>query len=154
MNFLSLWIFFKSYLTESSFGLWAVLSLFSVVQPVSTRTTGDMLMRVSNAISRSLVVSFFTQRHPQAKSNTTERKDGLIEGRKSTNRWDFEELTDAIFQCNFKNVCLVWDTQEDESQWKVARIIWSCINSSPDKYGYTLLGYLCYTRKHFYNPSI
>ena len=54
-------------------------------------------MRVSNAISRSLVVSFFTQRHPQAKSSTTERKDGLIEGRKSTNRWDFEELTDAIF---------------------------------------------------------
>ena len=54
-------------------------------------------MRVSNAISRSLVVSFFTQRHPEVKSSTTERKDGLIEGRKSTNRWDFEELTDAIF---------------------------------------------------------
>ena len=82
-----------------------------------------MLMRVSNAISRSLVVSFFTQRHPQAKSSTTERKDGLIEGRKSTNRWDFEELTDAICQCNFKIVCRVSDTQKDESQWKVARII-------------------------------
>ena len=80
-------------------------------------------MRVSNAISRSLVVSFFAWRHPQAKSSTTERKDGLIEGRKSTNRWDFEELTDAIFQCNFKIVCRVSDTQEDESQWKVARII-------------------------------
>ena len=64
-------------------------------------------MRDSNVISRSLVVSFFTQRHPQVKSNTTERKDGLIEGRKSTNRWDFEELADAIFQCNFNNVCLV-----------------------------------------------
>ena len=80
-------------------------------------------MRVSNAISRPLVVSFFTQRHPQAKNSTTERKDGLIEGRKSTNRWDFEELTDAIFQCNFKIVCRVSDTQKDESQWKVARII-------------------------------
>ena len=77
-------------------------------------------MRVSNAISRSLVVSFFTQRHAQAKSTTTERKDGLIEGRKSTNRWYFEELIDAIFQCNFKTVS---DTQEDESQWKVARIL-------------------------------
>ena len=73
-------------------------------------------MRVSNTISRSLVVSFFTHRHPQAKSTTTERKDGLIEGRKSTNRWDFEELTDAIFQCNFKIVYRVSDTQKDESQ--------------------------------------
>ena len=80
-------------------------------------------MRVSNAISRSLVVSFFTQRHPKAKSTTTERKDGLIEGRKSTSRWDFEELTDAIFQCNSKIVYRVSDTQKDESQWKVARII-------------------------------
>ena len=51
----------------------------------------------SNALSRSLVVSFFIQRHPQAKSTTNERKDGLIEGRKSTKRWDFEESTDAIF---------------------------------------------------------
>ena len=82
-----------------------------------------MLMRDSNVISRSLVVSFFTQRHPQAKSSTTERKDGLIEGRNSTNRWDFEELIDAISQCNFKTVCRVSNTQEDESQWKVARII-------------------------------
>ena len=55
-------------------------------------------MRDSNAVSRSLVVSFFIQRHPQAKSATTERKDGLIEGRKSTKRWDFEELTETIFQ--------------------------------------------------------
>ena len=73
-------------------------------------------MRVSNVISRSLVVSFFTQRHPQAKSSTTERKDGLIEGRKSTNRWDFEELTYAIFQCNFTIVCRVSDTQVDEGK--------------------------------------
>ena len=51
----------------------------------------------SNALSRSLVVSFFIQRHPQAKSTTNERKDGLIEGRKSTKRWDFEESTEAIF---------------------------------------------------------
>ena len=94
------------YLTKSSFGLHVVLSLFFVVQPVLTRTTGDMLMRVSSAISRSLVVSFFIQRHPQAKSSTTERKDGLIEGRKSTKGWDFEELTDAIFQCNFTIVQL------------------------------------------------
>ena len=80
-------------------------------------------MRVSTVISRSLVVLFFTQRHPQAKSTTTERKDLLIEGRKSTNRWYFEELTEAIFQYNFKIVCRVSDTQKDESQWKVSRII-------------------------------
>ena len=68
-------------------------------------------MRDSNAVSRSLVVSFFIQRHPQAKSATTERKDGLIEGRKSTKRWDFEELTEAIFQCNFRIVCRQCRTQ-------------------------------------------
>ena len=62
-------------------------------------------MRDSNAVSRSLVVSFFIHRHLQAKSTTKERKDGLIEGRKSTKRWDFEELTEAIFQCNFTIFC-------------------------------------------------
>ena len=124
-----LWSFFKRFFADSSFGLSVVLSLFSIVeQPVLTRTsTGDMLMRDSNAVSRSLVVSFFIQRHPHAKSTTNERKDGLIAGRKSTKRWDFEELTEAIFQCNFMIVCpSVSDTQENESQWKVARIIWSC----------------------------
>ena len=102
-----LWSFFKTFFADSSFGLSVVLSLFSIAeQPVLTRTsTGDMLMRDSNAVSRSLVDSFFIQRHPQAKSTTNERKDGLIEGRKSTKRWDFEELTEAIFQCNFTIVC-------------------------------------------------
>ena len=119
--------FFKTFFADSSFGLSVVLSLFSIAeQPVLTRTsTGDMLMRDSNAVSRSLVVSFFIQRHPQAKSTTNERKDGLIEGRKSTKRWDFEELTEAIFQCNFTilSPASVLDTRENESQWKVARII-------------------------------
>ena len=84
--------FFKTFFADSSFGLSVVLSLFSIAeQPVLTRTsTGDMLMRDSNAVSRSLVVSSFTQRHLQEKSGTTERKDGLIEWRKSTKRWDFE----------------------------------------------------------------
>ena len=84
-----------------------LLTLFSFERPFLTRTSsGSMLMRVSSAVSRPLVVSFFIQRHPQAKSSTTERKDGLIEGRKSRSRWDFEELTEAIFmQCNFTIVC-------------------------------------------------
>ena len=34
-----------------------------------------------------------------------------------------EKGTDAIFQCNFTMVCLVSDTQEYGSAWKVARII-------------------------------
>ena len=102
-----LWSFFKRFIVDYSFGLSVVLSLFSIAeQPVLTRTsTGDMLMRDSSALSRSLVVSFFIQRHPQAKSTTNERKDGLTEGRKSTKRWDLEELTEAIFQCNFTIVC-------------------------------------------------
>ena len=56
-----LWSFFKRFFADSSFGLSVVLSLFSIAeQPVLTRTsTGDMLMRDSSAVSRSLVVSFF-----------------------------------------------------------------------------------------------
>ena len=53
-------------------------------------------MRDSSAISRSFVVSFFTQRHPQTKTNITDRNDGLIDGTKSKSRWDFEELKDFI----------------------------------------------------------
>ena len=100
-----LWSFFKRFFAYSSFGLSVVLSLFSIAeQPFLTRTsTGDMLMRDSNAVSRSLVVSFFIQRNPQAKSTTNERKDGLIEGRKSTKRWDFEELTETIFHCKWRS---------------------------------------------------
>ena len=81
-------------------------------------------MRDSNAVSCSLVVSFFIQRHPQAKSTTNERKDGLTEGRKSTKRWDFEELTRSHFSVQLHDrLPSVSDTQENESQWKVARII-------------------------------
>ena len=115
-----LWSFFKRFFADSSFGLSVVLSLFSIAeQPV--------LMRDSNAVSRSLVVSFFTQRHPQVKSTTNERKDGLTEGRKSTKRWDFEKLTEAIFQCNFTIGCRQCQTHRKTkvSRWKVARIIWS-----------------------------
>ena len=115
--------FFKRFFADSSFGLSVVLSLLSIAeQPVLTRTsTGDMLMRDSNDVSRSLVVSFFTQRHLQEKSSTTERKDGLIEGRKSTKRWDFEQLTETIFQCNFTIVSpvSVSDTQENEVSGKL-----------------------------------
>ena len=57
---------------------------------------GKQLMRDSSAISRSFVVSFFTQRHPQTKTNITDRNDGLIDGTKSKSRWDFEELKDFI----------------------------------------------------------
>ena len=53
-------------------------------------------MRDSSAISRSFVVSFFTQRHPQTKTNITDRNDGLIDGTKLRSRWDFEELEDFI----------------------------------------------------------
>ena len=94
-------------------------------QSLTRTSTGDMLMRDSNAVSRSLVVSFFIQRHPQAKSTTNERKDSLIEGRKSTKRWDCEELTEAIFQCNFTIVSPASGVRHTEkrSQWKDARII-------------------------------
>ena len=53
-------------------------------------------MRDSSVISRSFVVSFFTQRHPQTKTNITDRNDGLIDGTKSRSRRDFEELKDFI----------------------------------------------------------
>ena len=53
-------------------------------------------MRDSSAISRSFVVSFFTQRHPQTKTNITDRNDGLTDGTKLRSRWDFEELKDFI----------------------------------------------------------
>ena len=53
-------------------------------------------MRDCRAISRLFVVSFFTQRHPQTKTNITERNDGLIDGTKSRSRWDFGELKDFI----------------------------------------------------------
>ena len=54
-------------------------------------------MRDCSAISRSFVVSFFTQRHPQTKTNITERNDGLIDETKSRRRWDFGEFKDFIF---------------------------------------------------------
>ena len=47
---------------------------------------GKQSMRDSSAISRSFVVSFFTQRHPQTKTNITERNDGLIDEAKSRRR--------------------------------------------------------------------
>ena len=53
-------------------------------------------MRDCSAISRSFVVSFFTQRHPQTRTNITERNDGLIDGAKSRRRWDFGEFKDFI----------------------------------------------------------
>ena len=53
-------------------------------------------MRDSSVISRSFVVSFFTHRHPQTKTNITDRNDGLIDGTKSRSRSDFEELKDFI----------------------------------------------------------
>ena len=53
-------------------------------------------MRDCSAISRSFVVSFFTQRHPQTKTNITERNDGVIDGAKSKRRWDFGEFKDFI----------------------------------------------------------
>ena len=53
-------------------------------------------MRDCSMISRSFVVSFLTQRHPQTKTNITERNDGLIDGTKSRSRWDFGELKDFI----------------------------------------------------------
>ena len=59
-------------------------------------------MRDSSSISRSFVVSFFTQRHPQTKTNTTERNDGLIDGTKSRRRRDsageFEDFISAACQ--------------------------------------------------------
>ena len=58
----------------------------------SVSPQGKQFMRDSSAISRSFVVSFFTQRHPQTKTNITDRNDGLIDGTKSMSRWDFEEF--------------------------------------------------------------
>ena len=92
-------------------------------------------MRDSNAVSRSLVVSFFIQRHPQAKSTTNERKDGLIEGRKSTKRWDFEELTEAIFQCNFTIVCRQCQTHRKTKVSGKLPEQFDPVNSTPDKHG-------------------
>ena len=46
---------------------------------------------------QSLVcVPFFNQRHPQTKTNVTERNDGLIDGSKSRSRWDFVAFKDFI----------------------------------------------------------
>ena len=45
-------------------------------------------MRDSSATSRSLIVVFFTQRHPQTNTNITDRNDGLTDGTKSRSRWD------------------------------------------------------------------
>ena len=47
-------------------------------------------MRDSSATSRSLIVVFFTQRHPQTKTSITERNDGLTDGTKSRSRGDLE----------------------------------------------------------------
>ena len=48
-------------------------------------------------MSRSFVVSFVTQRTPQAKINITETTDGFTDGTKSKSRWDFDELKGFIF---------------------------------------------------------
>lgn len=73
-------------------------------------------------------------------SSITVRSYGLIEERKSRRRWDVEELTDAIFQCDLTMVCWVSDTQEDWSAWKLARILWSCVKFQPRiNGGYSIL---------------
>ena len=53
-------------------------------------------MRDCRAITRLFVVSFFTKRHPQTKTNITERNDGLIDGANLRSRWDFGEFKDFI----------------------------------------------------------
>ena len=53
---------------------------------------------------RSVVLflfSFVTQRHPQTKTNITDRNDGLIDGTKSRSRWDFEQLKDFMSTNSF-----------------------------------------------------
>ena len=72
-------------------------------------------MRDSSAISRSFVLSFFTQRHPQMKTNTTERNDGLSDGTKSRSRRDSEEFNDFIFAA-----CQSSHAYEDEGKWELA----------------------------------
>ena len=105
--------FFKECLADSSFGLSVVILCFSGEPSVFTMTSkGNILKRFSSTISPSLVVSFFTQRarHPQVKSRITERKDGLIEGRRSCARRDLE-LKESIFQSSSNS--FLSDTQDD-----------------------------------------
>ena len=105
--------FFKECLADSSFGLSVVILCFSGEPSVFTMTSkGNILKRFSSTISPSLVVSFFTQRarHPQVKSRITERKDDLIEGRRSCARRDLE-LKESIFQSSSNS--FLSDTQDD-----------------------------------------
>ena len=97
----------KRFFADSSFGSSAVLSLFSIAeQPVFNKNFHWRHVDARFQCCQSLVGCFIL--HPEtsaSKGTTNERKDGLIEGRKSTKRWDFKELTEAIFQCNFTIVC-------------------------------------------------
>ena len=74
---------------------------------------GERLTRDSKAIGRSFVVSFFTQRHPQRKTNTTERNDGLIDGTKSRRRRDSGEFKDFI-----SAACQSSHAYEDGGKWE------------------------------------
>ena len=80
--------------------------------------------RDSNALSLSFVVSFFTQRTPQTKTNITEKTDGFTDGTKSKSRWDFEEFEGFIF---FNSIWIVvFYSHPKTAFWgEVARIKWS-----------------------------
>ena len=74
--------------------------------------------------SLSFVVSFFTQRTPQTKTNITETTDGFTDGTKSKSRWDFEEFKGFIF---FNSIwTVVFYSHPKKEFWgEVARIKWS-----------------------------
>ena len=80
--------------------------------------------RDSNALSLSFVVSFFTQRTPQTKTNIMETTDGFTDGTKSKSRWDFEEFKGFIF---FNSIwTVVFYSHPKTDFWgEVARIKWS-----------------------------
>ena len=90
-----------------------ILSVFSAE---TLWTQGKRLTRDSSAINRSFVVSFFTQRHPQTKTNTTERNDGLSDGRKSRSRRDSEEFEDFI-----SAACQSSHAYEDGGTWETCQ---------------------------------
>ena len=90
---------------------------------------GNMLTRFSRTVSRSLVGSFFTQRHPQAKSSITDRKDGWMDGRQSCTRRDFEEFEfEESISAKFRSFSNSLRDTGRRTQWKKAKnliLVWT-----------------------------
>ena len=106
-------IFLSWYFVLSLVGERVILSRFSV-EPLLTQE--KQWRRDSSAISRLFVVSFFTHRNPQTKTNITETTDGFTDGTKSKSRWDFEEFKDfissTVYEQSFSTATRRWTFEE------------------------------------------